>query len=212
MPYGTLYGMPTQRLTPDRITAAALDVMDTAGLDALTMRALADRLGVGTMTLYGYFPSRDALLDAVVDAATAQAAEGHKPADDPRASVTALFTALHATLAEHPGLCRIRMSRPFLSPGVLRLADRAVGHLRATGLDDTAAIRAYRTLYLFTLGCVTYARQDPADTRRALAALPDGDFPHLTATAPDMITTAGADDEFAYGLTALVTTLTERRT
>lgn len=204
--------MPTQRLTPDRITAAALEIMDTAGLDALTMRALADRLGVGTMTLYGYFASRDALLDAVVDAATDRAADRHEPGDDPRASLTALFTALHTALAEHPALCRIRMSRPFLSPGVLRLADRAVGHLRATGLDDAAAIRAYRTLYLFTLGCVTYARQDPSDTRRALAALPDGDFPHLTATAPDMIATAGSDGEFAYGLTALVAALTELRT
>ncbi|GAA4209130.1 TetR/AcrR family transcriptional regulator [Actinocatenispora rupis] len=204
--------MPTQRLTPDRITSAALDLMDTAGLDALTMRALADHLGVGTMTLYGYFRSRDDLLDAVVDAATARAVERHRPDDDPRASLTALFTALHTTLAEHPGLYRIRMSRPFLSPGVLRLADRAVGQLRATGLDDTAAIRAYRTLYLFTLGCVTYARQDPADTRRALAALPDGDFPYLNATAPAMIATAGADDEFQYGLRTLVATLTELRT
>ncbi|BCJ34410.1 TetR family transcriptional regulator [Actinocatenispora thailandica] len=202
--------MPTQRLTPEQITAAALDLMDAEGLAAVSMRALAQRLGVGTMTLYGYYRSRDELLDAVVDAATADAANHRtsgRTSAKPLAELTALFTALHRTLSEHPALYRIRMSRPFLSPGVLRVCDRALGQLRRAGLDDAAAVRGYRTLYLFTLGCVTYASQDAAGTRSALDALPPSDFPHLSALAPTMAHTAGGPDEFDTGLATLLTAL-----
>lgn len=199
--------MPTQRLTAEQITTTALDLMDAEGLAAVSMRALAQRLGVGTMTLYGYYRSREELLDAVVDAATADAANHRDPVRigvDPAAELTELFTALHRTLSEHPALYRIRMSRPFLSPGVLRVCDRALGQLHRAGLDDAAAVRGYRTLYLFTLGCVTYAGQDAADTRNALGALPTGDFPHLSAMAPAMVNAAGGPDEFSAGLNTLL--------
>ena len=83
---------------------------------------------------------------------------------------------------------------------MLRLCDQAIGQLLRAGLDDTAAVHGYRTLYLFTLGCVTYAGQDPADTRTALAALPSSDFPHLVRVAPRMAQAAGGPDEFAGGL------------
>jgi AcrR family transcriptional regulator len=202
--------MPMQRLTAEQITTAALDLMDSEGLAAVSMRALAQRLGVGTMTLYGYYRSRDELLDAVVDAATTDAASRRDPGrtgTDPAAELTGLFTALHRTLSEHPALYRIRMVRPFLSPGVLRVCDRALGQLRQAGLDDAAAVRGYRTLYLFTLGCVTYAEQDAADTRTALGALPSGDFPHLSALAPTMAETAGNPDEFPTGLATLLTAI-----
>lgn len=173
------------------------------------MRALADRLGVGTMTLYGYFRSRDELLDAVVDAATAGTITDDSAADPPTA-LHALFSRLHDVLTRHPGLHRLRGSRPFLSPGVLRLTDRALGLLLASGLDDTAATHAYRTLYLFTLGCASYAAADPDTTRRALAALPDRDFPHLRRLAPTMAATAGSPDEFPSGLTTLISAVTSR--
>lgn len=209
MPYGTLYGMPVQRLTPEQITAAALDLVDSVGPDALSMRALADRLDVGTMTLYGYFRSRDELLDAVVDAATADAVIDHDDAPPPEA-LHALFSRLYQVLTRHPGLHRLRGSRPFLSPGILRLTDRALGLLLAAGLDGTAATRAYRTLYLFTLGCASYAAADPGATERALAALPDSSFTHLRRLAPAMVATAGSPDEFPSGLTLLVKAVTSR--
>jgi AcrR family transcriptional regulator len=205
--YGTLYGMPAQRLTPDRITAEALALVDEAGADALTMRALADRLGVGTMTVYGYFRSRDDLLDAAVDAATATAVDA-VPATAPHAELAALFTAFHQVLAAHPGLVRLRAARPFLSPGALRLTDRAVGALLALGHTPAAAVRAYRTLYLFTLGCAAFAAQDPAAVRTALAPLPPATYPHLTAVAPDMAATAGSPGEFHHGLSAMIATVT----
>jgi AcrR family transcriptional regulator len=201
--------MPAQRLTPERITSEALALVDEAGADALTMRALADRLGVGTMTVYGYFRSRDDLLDAAVDTATATAVDAVPSAPaDPRTELAALFAAFHQVLAAHPGLVRLRVARPFLSPGALRLTDRAVGVLLTLGHTPTTAVRAYRTLYLFTLGCAAFAAQDPAAVRTALATLPPATYPHLTAVAPDMAATAGSPGEFHHGLTAMITTIT----
>lgn len=202
--------MPTQRLTPHQITDVALDLIDDAGPDALTMRALADRLGVGTMTLYGYFRSRDALLDAVVDAVTTPPDTG--PSDAPEAALTSLFGEFYRVLVRHPGLHRVRARRPFLSPGVLRLTDRAVGVLLAAGLSEPAAVRAYRSLYLYTLGCATYAAQSPDETRRALAALPAGDLPHVHRVRSAMIDAAGAPDEFEHGLAILLPPLLADRT
>ncbi|MGA8118037.1 MAG: TetR family transcriptional regulator [Actinocatenispora sp.] len=204
--------MPAQRLTDEQITTAALALVDSVGPGALTMRALAERLGVGTMTLYGYYRSRDELLDAVVDAATAGVADPQSTRwTDPRNGLTTLFGALHEVLTQHPGLHRMRRSRPFLSPGVLRLTDRAIGLLTEAGLDGDDAVRAYRTLYLYTLGCATYARQESVDTRRSLNSLPDGDFHHLRRVAPAMIASAGSGREFEYGLGALLAALTPMR-
>src|SRR4051795_7522907 len=57
------------RYSREQIAQAALELVDQEGVEALTMQRLAQRLGAGTMTLYGYFRGRDDLLDAVVDAA-----------------------------------------------------------------------------------------------------------------------------------------------
>jgi len=199
--------MPAPRLTADRITAAALALVDADGPDALSMRALADRLGVGTMTLYGYFRSRDELLDAVVDAATTEAVAA--PTDPaPATGLHQLFSRFHQALTRHPGLQQLRASHRFLSPGILRLTDRALGLLLDAGLDDLAANRAYRVLYLFTLGCATYASADPDVTRRSLSALPEHGFEHLRRLAPTVAATTGDAEEFPTGLAVVINAVT----
>ncbi len=64
---------PRQALDVDTVVAAALDLVGTSGLDALTMRAVAERLGVSTMSLYTYVPGRAELVDCLVDDRYAQA-------------------------------------------------------------------------------------------------------------------------------------------
>jgi AcrR family transcriptional regulator len=71
------------RFTPDEIAAAALAMADADGIEALSMRRLADKLGVGTMTLYHYVPSKRELLALMEDAVTAEllATAGETPTD-----------------------------------------------------------------------------------------------------------------------------------
>ncbi len=203
-----MYDMaPPRVLTREQIAEAALRLADQTGVERLTMRALADELGVGTMTLYSYVRSRDDLLDLMVDTATEPVAatpiEGHWTEQ-----IVTLFSALHEVLTKHPGLVRARMTRPFNSPGVMRLAERALSVLQAAGMDRQEAARAYRTLYLFTLGCATYGgHSDTAQLRRDLEALPSTDFPHVAAHRDKLIYTVAEAAEFRYGLRLLVTAM-----
>ena len=60
---------PTKTLNRDLIADTALDIVDREGVEALSMRRLAGELGVGTMTLYGYFRGKGELLDHAIDRA-----------------------------------------------------------------------------------------------------------------------------------------------
>jgi TetR/AcrR family tetracycline transcriptional repressor len=104
-------------LSTDRrteIAEAALALVDREGLDALSMRRLAAELGLGTMTLYGYFATKDELLDAVV----ARAATGTRPIQVPdgpwQQRLRTLARAWHRNLARHPSLVQLRLRRPIV--------------------------------------------------------------------------------------------------
>src|SRR5436305_14192158 len=107
----TATGRPRARLTREQVAAAALELLDRDGLEALSMRRLADQLGVGTMTLYGYFRSKDALLDAVIDAADADR-EPHVFEGPRQAQIRALIRPSPPALCRHPAHVQVRSARP----------------------------------------------------------------------------------------------------
>src|SRR4051812_46474225 len=110
------------RLSPHQVAAAALELLDRDGLEALSMRRLADKLGVGTMTLYGYFRSKDELLDAVVDAAVAER-EPFSFEGTWQEQIRRLMQGSRRNLGRHPGLVKVRADRPVLQPEALRFAE-----------------------------------------------------------------------------------------
>src|SRR3954469_9872529 len=102
-------------LTRERVAETALELVDREGIDGLSMRRLADALGVGTMTLYGYFRSKRELLDAVVDAAVTD--RPVPPAEaDWREQLRALVLGARRNLLRHPALVEIRVRQPVLQP------------------------------------------------------------------------------------------------
>src|SRR3954466_14679438 len=147
------------------------------------MRRLADRLGVGTMTLYGYFRSKDDLLDAVVDAAVAERApftfEGtwHE-------RIRRLMQGSRRRLGRHPGLVKVRADRPVLQPEALRFAETGMTILRRAGFGPADAARAVRPPFPHACGYVSLSRDESADearreSRAAAAALPPEEYPTL---------------------------------
>src|SRR4051794_17987758 len=98
---------PRARLDREQVARAALDLLDHNGLEALSMRRLADHLGVGTMTLYGYFANKEDLLDAVIDAAVAEREQPvlEGPWQD---QLRELMRASRRSLARHPSLVKVR--------------------------------------------------------------------------------------------------------
>jgi TetR/AcrR family tetracycline transcriptional repressor len=135
-----------QRLTADRIVGAARAIARVDGIDAVSMRRLAEDLDVWPMSVYRYFRDKDELLGAVVSDAVADV-----PAPDPslpwRDQLTALATATHAAL--EPGDLAARLPEAALTPGVLALSATGVSILTEAGFSPDEASRAWHLLLGF---------------------------------------------------------------
>jgi AcrR family transcriptional regulator len=195
-------------LSAERVVEAALGFIEREGLGALTMRRLADELGVGTMTLYGYFRDKDELLDAVVDAA-AQQLRVPGPSGSWRSQLRALMLEIRRVLAEHPVGVLLRQRRPMWSPGALRVSEAGIRALREAGFGKADAARAYRSLFNYTFGFAAFSPPAvSAELRRsaisALAALPRDKYPWQTEAAPELADAIGGEEQFRYGLELLL--------
>jgi AcrR family transcriptional regulator len=193
--------------TRDELARAALRFIDRHGLDALTMRALAAEVGMGTMSLYRYFDTKEALLDAVTEAAM-PAFTGPRPdAGDWRAEIRRVFTDLLQGLERHPALVRLRLERVPRTSGALGWTEAVLRLLRSAGFSRREAVSAYRALYTYTFGFAAFAA---AETRAReaiegeLAALPTDQFPLIVASVGDLVATLGSRRQFEFGLRRLL--------
>jgi AcrR family transcriptional regulator len=195
-------------LTRDSIAAAALDLLDREGLDSLSMRRLADELGVGTMTLYGYFASKDELLDAVMDASIVEA--GALPRGGSwRERAIELARAIRANLERHPALVQIRLQRPLTRPRQFVWTEAVLAALVESGLPRDEAARAFRTIFTYVFGFVAFSPTAAADESRAglraaLTSLPPADYPVLASMVDDAVEAAAGDHQFDFGLELLL--------
>lgn len=179
------------------------------------MRRLASELGVGTMTLYGYFRNKDELLDAIVD----HAAEDLElpPADAPwREGVAAIAREIRGVLERHPSGLRIRLTRPMLSPGALRSAERAYELLARAGFSAALAARCYRTIFLYAFAFASFTQSESMEEvrRRSVAAalsLPPDEYPRLHAAAAEVAAAMAGDEQFEFGLALILDGIEEAR-
>ena len=192
------------RITREQIVEAALELLDRDGLDALSMRRLADSIGVGTMTLYGYFRSKSELLDAVMDSASAGAGSLELTGSwRERARTVAL--AMRRGLERHPSLVELRLRRPLVRPSQFAFTEAAVRALVDSGLDKPAAARAFRVLFTYVFGFVAFSPGSAADDqgreiRAALSALPPDEYPLLSSMVDDAMSAVSGDEQFEFGL------------
>jgi AcrR family transcriptional regulator len=124
------------KLTVDAVIVAAIELADEAGLAALSMRALAERLGVGTMTLYTHVPGKAELVDLMVDSALAETARPAQLPDGWRARLELVARENAALFHRHPWLLEVVTFRPPLGPGVLAKYDFELRALEGLGLSD----------------------------------------------------------------------------
>lgn len=203
-----------QALSRERIARTALELADREGLEALSMRRLAAELDVGTMTLYGYFRSKEELIDAAVDAATEEApiAVGGGTWKE---RLRELMRGVHEHLGRHPSGVRIRLVRPMLSPRALQITEAGLAILEGAGFDRANAARAYRALFTYTFGFASFnSPEHPEEARRhtkaALTALAPDEYPTLSEAASEAADTVAGDTQFAFGLDRLLDGLEEQ--
>lgn len=174
-------------LSREAILDAALGLLDRDGLDSLTMRGLAEELGVGAMTLYGYFRGKEELLDAVVD----RAARGIAAAPVGGAwkqGLRELMLEVRRGLVDHPSVVELRFRHPIVSRGALEVTETAMRLLLEAGFSRRDAARAYRVLFTFTFGFSAFGprnagERDRGQSLEALRSLPAERYPNLASSA-----------------------------
>jgi AcrR family transcriptional regulator len=200
---------PEPRFTREELARRALAIMDAHGSEALTMRRLAEELGMGTMALYRYFPSKRDLMDAAVEVAAPEV-ELPGPGVGPwKEQLAGLARALFQAGLRHPSVARERFERPLQSPGAVRVTDRAIALLLEAGLSKPDAVAAFKALLVHTLGAAAFAASEsrPGVRQRATerhAGLPAAELPAMAAVANEFTAALGGDQAFELGLAALL--------
>lgn len=199
---------PRPVLTRDRVLRAALALIDAEGVEALSMRRLGRALDRDPMRLYRHAPSKDALLDGVVELVLTDLRVPEVVDGDWE---TALRTTAHAfrdLAVAHPHVVPLLIGRPLATPlalrppGTLRLLEDVLDLLIRAGFDAAAALHASRHYLAFLHGHVLDELQervhDPEETdallRLGLYRLPAREFPRLRSLAAELLEYDGAGE------------------
>ena len=196
-------------LTRDRLLLAALALVDEGGLDALTMRALADRVGVRPMSLYHHVAHKDEILDALIDLVFG---EIDLPEIDGewRGAIGGRAHSARLVLRRHPWAIALMESRRTPGPATLHHHDTVIGIFRAGGFSVAKTAHAYALVDSYVYGFALQEAMLPmegADETAELAGsimeqFTTGAYPHLTEFATEHVLRPGYDfgAEFDFGL------------
>lgn len=191
------------RTTVQRVSLAKM------GVAAVSMRRVADKLGVEAMSLYHHVRNKEEVLDALVDLVFAEielppAGAGWRTATRDRA------VSARAVLARHTWAISMMASRARPGPATLRHHDAVLGYLRTDGFSLPAAAHAVSVVDSYVHGFVIVERALPLDTSAdveqvaagILENLPADEFPHLTEMIVSHALRPGYTyaDEFEIGL------------
>ncbi|MDF5758038.1 TetR/AcrR family transcriptional regulator [Spongiactinospora sp. TRM90649] len=127
---------PKPKLTAPRIAEAAVAVADAEGLAAVSMRRLAEQLGVTAMSLYTYVPGKAELIDLMLDTVYGEVDMPDPPPADWRARIEHLARENRDLYLRHPWLLQVAVSRPPLGPNLIAKYDYELRALEGTGLSD----------------------------------------------------------------------------
>jgi AcrR family transcriptional regulator len=187
-------------LSEEAVVDAALAILSSDGLEAVTMRRVAAALDTSASALYVYVSGREGLLHAMLDRVTTTV---DLEAPDPtrwRAQLHSLLGRIHQALVAHPGIAAMTLADPPSTQAVLRVTENLLGILLAGGLDAQDAAWACDIFVLLVTGAareddVRRPRGRSADDQRhqvdelyqSFVRLPLDQFPLLAAHAASMV-------------------------
>jgi AcrR family transcriptional regulator len=199
---------PRVPLSKERVFQTAVALADERGLEALTMRALGEKLGVEAMSLYYYFANKDELLDAMVDLVFS---EIELPTTDVdwKTAMRRRATSTREALARHRWAIGLLESSTSPGPANFRLHDAVLGCLRAAGFSVENAAHAYSLQDAYIYGFALQEKVLPVETPEQLAEAAKslrrqfsaGEYPHIAETIAEHVTRDyDFADEFEFGL------------
>ena len=211
---------PRTALSRERVLRAAIAHADAGGTETLTMRKLAQGLGVAPMALYRHVANKDDMMDGIVDLIFSEIDLPSSEADWKTAMRQRAISA-REVLSVHPWAIGLMESRT--NPGLenLRHHDAVIGSLRQAGFSIEMAAHAYSLLDSYIYGFALQHKNLPFDTSEELAAVaqnilqqfPTDEFPYLAELMFEHVMKPGYDygNEFEFGLDLILDGLTRVR-
>jgi TetR/AcrR family transcriptional regulator, tetracycline repressor protein len=201
---------PRGSLSREEIIKQALALLEEHGPGALSMRRLADRLGVAPNALYTHVRGKADLIDGLIDQIYAGLDLNPDPSGDWTQQLATLSQAIRAHLLAHPAVVPFALAQRGLGPHSLRLGEAIYGILRPAGFSDQAVVGTVYALLTYILGFVALEVPRPGTdpqtsddyVRRMwafFAALPPGEFPHHVQLAP-LLARGSTGDQFQFGI------------
>jgi TetR/AcrR family tetracycline transcriptional repressor len=210
------------QLTRERVVAEALAVIAEDGVQALTMRSLAARLGVVPGALYHHVRNKEQLQDLVLDGVLAEVDYHLDPSQPWAERIKLLAQRLREVLEQHPGVAGLLKTRDPLGPHSLALAEAFLAPLQAAGFPQREAGLAFFLLVDYTVGFAVSSPRTAVNEQRVRDAairtqlheffrsLPPERFPALVALG-EHVWRDNRDERFAAGLDVLVDGLEHAR-
>lgn len=145
---------PTPSRSREQIAAAAVELADARGLEAVSMRRVATGLGIGTASLYGYVDSKDELYDLMVD--WVEGEDGPPPplSGDWRADLSGLAHRIRQSILQHPWMASVAAGRPNFGPNSLAWTEHGLAAMDCLGLDIDDMLIGSEILHAFVRGVV----------------------------------------------------------
>ena len=145
------------------IVCAAIELADAEGLDAVSTRRVAEKLGISPMSFYTHIPGKAELLDLMLDAVVGWTGGPEPPAfrpEDWRQNLGAIARSLWEFYLRHPWVLELATHRPVLGPNTMRAADTALSALEGLGLDDLEMDRVFNLIASYVAGAVRDAARE----------------------------------------------------
>ncbi|WP_427018234.1 TetR/AcrR family transcriptional regulator C-terminal domain-containing protein [Pseudarthrobacter sp. P1] len=203
-------------LSRERVLQSAVTIADEAGIGALTMRSLAQALGVKPMSLYYYVANKGEILDAIIDMVFDEIGLPSSQGDW-QTEMSLRASAVRQALRRHPWAIGLLESRTAPGPATLRHHNATLGVLRNAGLSVALTAHAYALLDSYIYGFALQEASlpfDGADTASEVTGpivelFSTGDYPYLVEIATEHVLKPGYDfgDEFEIGLNVILEAL-----
>jgi len=196
-------------LSRDRVLSAAVGLADAGGVGSLTIRSLADKLGVKPMSVYHYVANKEEILDGIVDLVFAEI-ELPRAGGDWRAEMRRRAVSARQVLRRHPWAIALLQTRTSPGPATLRHHDAFIGTLREAGFPVTMTAHALAVIDSYVYGFALTESALPIHGPEPVAEVagsmmrqyPADAYPHLVEFTVAHIIRPGYDfgDEFPFGL------------
>jgi AcrR family transcriptional regulator len=195
-------------LSRERVLEAAISLADEGGIESLTMRKLAQELGVEAMTLYYYVANKDEILGGIVDLVVGEI-QLPSPGADWKPAIRKTALSAYDVLLRHPWAASLVLSGPTMSQARVRYMNSILGSLRHGGFSAELTDHAYHALdshimgfALWEVGIMTGLANLGDRVATFLEELDVDEYPHLAEHAQQHLKERNPDDEgsFAFGL------------